>query len=157
KPREELGPILEEGKQYTLVVAAEWPDAEGKSLRAQLRKSFRVGPPDEMQPDPKKWVLTAPSAARSEPLVVRVGKPLDHALLHRLLWVVDADGQRVAGDAAVSEGETRWSLTPAKPWKAGHYRLVADTSLEDRAGNSIARPFELDLVQPRPQQAPKVV
>jgi hypothetical protein len=157
KPREELGPILEEGKRYTLVVAADWPDAEGRPLKAEARKSFRAAAPDETQPDPKKWAVTAPAAAGSGAIVVRVEKPLDHALLTRLLSVVDASGRPVAGTVAVNEGETRWSFIPAKPWAAGRYRLVVDTALEDRAGNSIARPFELDLVQPRPQQAPKVV
>src|SRR5262249_10274078 len=47
KPREELGPILEEGKRYTLVIAADWSDAEGNLLKAGVRKSFAVGPPDE--------------------------------------------------------------------------------------------------------------
>jgi hypothetical protein len=157
KPREELGPILEEGKRYTLVVAADWTDAEGSPLKGEVRKSFRVGAPDETQPDPRKWTVTAPTAGGSEAVVVRVEKPLDHALLARLLWVVDAGGKRVVGTAVVSDGETRWSFMPAKPWPAGSYRLVVDTALEDRAGNSVARPFELDLVQPRPQQTPKVV
>jgi len=34
------------------------------------------------------------------------------------------------------------------PWKAGRYYFVADTRLEDLAGNSIARPFEVDVFHP---------
>jgi hypothetical protein len=157
RPREEAGPILEEGKHYTLVIDAGWPDADGNPLKAGSRKSFSVVAPDETQPDPKKWTIAAPPAGSAKSVMVAVEKPLDHALLQRLLSVVDADGKPVDGTPAVSDGETRWTFTPAKSWAAGRYRLRIDTALEDRAGNSIARPFELDLVQPRPEGAPKLV
>jgi hypothetical protein len=45
-------------------------------------------------------------------------------------------------------GETRWRFTPRSPWGAGDYRLVVGTDLEDVAGNSIARPFEVDATGP---------
>jgi len=44
-----------------------------------------------------------------------------------------------------SDEETLWQFTPDRPWHAGKYKLVIDTRLEDLAGNSIARPFEVDL------------
>src|SRR2546425_7490559 len=57
KPREELGPPLEEGKTYAFVVDRDWLDAEGNPLKESYRKSFRVGPPDDSPPDPKTWVI----------------------------------------------------------------------------------------------------
>jgi hypothetical protein len=144
KPREELGPVLVEGKRYTLVVDAAWQDGDGNPLGQAFRKEFRVGPPDEAQPDPKTWKILAPPSGSKETLLVRLSKPLDHALLHRLLWIVDASGQRVGGRIQVGERETVWGFAPEQPWKAMKYRLVIDTALEDLAGNSIARPFEVD-------------
>ena len=47
KPREEVGPVLEEGKQYTLVVDRDWLDATGYPLAAKMRKTFRALAPDE--------------------------------------------------------------------------------------------------------------
>jgi hypothetical protein len=44
--------------------------------------------------------------------------------------------------------ETRWDFTPRQPWVAGTYHLVANKRLEDLAGNSIGRPFEVDAVRP---------
>ncbi len=44
KPREELGPVLEAGKSYSLVIDADWPDATGNPLTAGFRKTFRVRP-----------------------------------------------------------------------------------------------------------------
>jgi hypothetical protein len=144
KPREDVGPSLEEGKTYTLVIDQKWADAEGNPLKESYRKKFSVGPPDDQPPDPKKWKIAAPMAGKSEPLVVHLLKPLDHALLHRLLWVIDADGKKVPGKVAVSDEETLWQFTPERPWRAGDYHLVIDTLLEDLAGNSIGRPFEVD-------------
>jgi hypothetical protein len=147
KPREEVGPILEEGKRYTLVIARTWKDAEGVPLKQSFRKTFSVGPPDDRQPDPKKWKLTAPSAGTRAPLRVALGKPLDPAMLQRVVWVVDAEGKKVAGKVTVTDRETTWLFTPQRPWQVGAYHLVADTRLEDLCGNSIARPFEIDVLR----------
>jgi hypothetical protein len=148
KPREEVGPVLEEGKSYTLVIDRKWADAQGNPLKETFRKKFSVGPPDDEPPDPKKWKIAAPSAGKSEPLVVRLPKPMDHALLNRLIWVIDADGKQVPGKIAVSEEETRWQFTPERPWRAGDYHIVIDKLLEDLAGNCIGRPFEVDVFRP---------
>jgi hypothetical protein len=147
KPREDLGPALMEGKRYTLVIDRDWPDADGEPLKAEHRKTFAVGPPLETTPDPKTWRVASPTAGGRAPLIVTFPGPLDHALLHRLLWVED-DGRRVPGSIAVTKAETRWTFTPAQPWAAGDYRLVADTRLEDLAGNGIGRPFEVDVLHP---------
>jgi hypothetical protein len=62
--------------------------------------------------------------------------------------VTDEAGERIAGEIKLGERETVWTFTPAKPWKAGAYQLVADTRLEDLAGNSLGRPFEVDVLRP---------
>ncbi len=152
KPREEVGPSLIEGKQYTLVIDRAWRDADDVPLRESYRKTFRVGPPDDSRPDPKKWKLDAPPAGSPKPLTVRFEKPLDHALLQRMLWVTDAKGRKLPGTIHVTGGETRWQFTPKEAWRAGAYSLVADTRLEDLAGNSIARPFEVDILRSIPRE-----
>ena len=73
---------------------------------------------------------------------------MDRALLDRMLWVVDAHGKKVPGTITVSKKETDWAFTPARAWAPGAYHLVADTRLEDRSGNSIGRPFEVDVLRP---------
>jgi hypothetical protein len=148
KPREEVGPVLEEGKRYTLVVDAALRDANGNPLKESFRKAFRALPPDDTQPNPKTWRLQAPGAGTKDPLVVTFPKPLDHALSERLLWVIDGQGRKIAGMVGIGALETAWNFTPAEAWPAGRYHLVADTRLEDLAGNSIARPFEVDVFHP---------
>src|SRR6185436_14165442 len=148
KPREDSGPALEEGKSYTLVVDAAWPDAEGRPLQQGFRKAFKVVAPDEKQPDPKAWTVTAPGAGTRDPLTVVFHEPLDEAMLHRSLTVTDAAGSPVAGRIEIDREETRWRFHPAAAWRAGSCALVVDAVLEDLAGNSIERPFEVDVVRP---------
>lgn len=145
KPREELGPSLIEGRRYTFVVDREWSDAHGNPLKDSFRKAFEVGPLDDVQPDPARWKLVAPSAGGTAPLQVAFPEPLDHGLLQRLLWVVDSAGNRVPGKVNVTDDETRWQFMPEKPWSPGRHRLIIDTALEDLAGNSVAKPFEIDV------------
>jgi hypothetical protein len=145
QPREELGPVLEAGKSYTLLIDRAWRDAQGEPLRSEFRKTFRAGPADGTSPDPKTWKLDPPAAGTRAALVARFPEPLDRAMLQRVLTVADASGKPLAGSVAVGAGETSWSFTPDAPWKGGNYDLVVDTSLEDLAGNSIERPFEVDV------------
>lgn len=148
KPREEQGPVLEAGRCYTLVIERRWRDAAGRPLGAEFRKRFSVGPPDEACPDPRRWQLSVPAAGSRAPLVVRLGESLDQALLERMLWVTDPAGQRLPGEIQIGDREARWSFIPKQVWQPGNYQLVADTLLEDLAGNSIARKFEVEATGP---------
>ncbi|HJZ56388.1 MAG TPA: hypothetical protein VKE74_15595 [Gemmataceae bacterium] len=148
RPREEEGPILEEGRRYTLVIERKWEDAEGRPLVAEFRKAFAAGPPDDQVVDPATWALVAPRAGSDSPLIVRLAKPLDRALLGSMVWVADATGERVAGTVTVGGGERVVTFAPAKPWARGEYRLVVDTRLEDACGNRVGQPFEVDVFHP---------
>jgi hypothetical protein len=148
KPREEAGPALEQGKTYTFVIDRTWSDGKGNPLKESYRKTFNVGPPDDQPPDPKTWKIQSPHAGTSASIVVTFPKPMDHALLSRLLWITDASGRKVPGSARITNHEACWQFTPRKAWSPGTYYLVAGTTLEDLAGNSIGRPFELDVLHP---------
>jgi hypothetical protein len=80
-------------------------------------------------------------------LTVVFPEPMDRALLDSLLDVTDRRGNPVAGAVEVDRDETRWRFTPREPWKPGDYRLVAATILEDLAGNTINKPFEVDVFE----------
>jgi hypothetical protein len=147
KPREELGPALAEGKSYTLVIDRTWNDGNGVPLKETYRKTFKVLAPDDTQPTVKTWKLDAPAANTATPLTVTFPKSMDAALAMRVIWVVDSAGKKIPGNVALSKAETCWQFTPETPWKAGKYDLVADTCLEDLAGNSLARPFEVDVFE----------
>jgi len=145
KPREEEGPSVEEGNSYTLKIEKDWLDAAGQPLKTSYQKKFRVVAADNRQPHPKYWKLDVPLAESTQPLTVVFEEPLDQGMLERVLAVIDETGNFVDGEIEIDRQETRWRLNPDRPWNAGRYQLTVDTTLEDLAGNSIARPFEVDL------------
>jgi hypothetical protein len=148
KPREEVGPVLEEGKSYTLVIDRQWPDALGEPLAREFRRSFQAGPPDTASPSPRDWKIKPSAAGTRQPLEVDFPESLDSALARRLIVVRDGRNRIVEGRVRLESEESRWSLTPESAWLAGDYRLEAGLELEDLAGNAIGRPFEVDLVGP---------
>lgn len=145
-PNEQLGPPIAEGKQYTLLIDHNWQDARGVPLADDYRKAFRGGPADRIPPDPKTWRVTAPKAGSSADLVVDFPKPMDFALLQRMIEVASSVG-KIEGTVAVDKQETEWRFTPRDPWRAGAYRLLIDNGIEDLSGNHIGQPFDLDKFQ----------
>ena len=148
KPREDVGPVLEAGKRYTLVIDSDWLDARGRPLAREYRKTFRVGSPDETMPDPQNWKVDAPRAGSREPLVIRFRESLDHALAERLILVLGPSGRAIVGTVRLEAEETVWKFVPNEPWGEGGYRIQVGTDLEDLVGNSVGRRFEVDLVEP---------
>jgi hypothetical protein len=143
---QKMGPPIADGKHYTLVIDRDWKDAQGVPLVGGFRKSFRGGPEDRHPPDPKQWRVTAPPAGTSGPVVVDFPKPMDYPLLLRMIQVSGAHGE-VAGKVGVDRQETQWRFTPSEPWKAGDYRLIVDTAIEDLAGNHIGQAFDVDTFE----------
>lgn len=138
-PHNEVGPALVEGRKYRIVVDGEWPDAHGTAMAEGFVKAFTVVPADRTPPTLSGWKVAAGAS-----LTVDLPEPLDAALLQRLMWVVDAKGERVDGEVRLENEETRWVFTPAVAWTPGNYQLVVGTILEDLAGNRIDRPFDVD-------------
>jgi len=141
----EMGAPLIEGHRYLIVVDSGWPDARGVPLARTFSHELVVGPFDGTSPDPRRWTLSAPRAGTRDPLVVRFDEPLDHALATRLITVLNESGTRVGGNTRLSTGDAEWVFTPASPWRVGAAHLHVSASLEDLAGNSVAREFDSDL------------
>ena len=148
RPREEDGPILSAGKTYSLFVDRGWPDAAGQPLRESYQKTFRAGPARMRQLDPANWTITTPERSTKTPLVVTFPDPLDRAMLDHALVLLDSRGTKVAGRASVGEGAHCWRFAPDESWKPGTYQLEIDSDLEDLAGNSLSRAFEVDVEGP---------
>lgn len=144
-PREQFGPIFEEGKTYTLTIDADWRDALDRPLAESYQRNFRIVAPDEQQPKLSDWQVEPPIAGSRAPLRVVLDEALDHAMLQRVLNVATNAGEIVPGEVVTALAETVWLFTPDAPWAAGEYQLVVDDDLEDLAGNSLGRPFEVDV------------
>jgi hypothetical protein len=148
KPREELGSVLEEGKDYTLLVDGAWRDGSGHPLAATAKKTFHVTAPNESPIDPGQWQLTAPAGASREPLTIDFDRPLDRALVERLFSVTDGKGVAVQGQVELEPHEIGWRFIPSENWRSGDYQVVVPTVLEDCSGNRIGRAFEVDEFPP---------
>jgi hypothetical protein len=152
KPHEEVGRALAQGNAYMLLIGDTWQDAQGLRLAHEHRKQFHVVRADTGQPDAKQWRLRLPGAGTRQPLIVELNEPLDHALLQHAIRVSDSTKSVLEGRVEVVEQETEWHFHPEKSWVAGTHQLLVDGMLEDRAGNSIGRPFEVHLPSGRPTE-----
>lgn len=141
KPNVDLGPVLEEGKRYTLIVDREFKDANGRLLAEPFRHEFAVGADERRGLDTALWKLSEPKAGTLDPLVIRFDRPLDYALLSDAFQIPG-----VPGAATLGAGETEWRFQPSQPWTRGEHRVIVDMALEDLAGNRIGRPFDVDTM-----------
>ncbi|HEX5218713.1 MAG TPA: Ig-like domain-containing protein [Verrucomicrobiae bacterium] len=152
QPLEEIGPVLEEGKRYTLDIDAGWRDGNGQPLKKSFQKSFRAGAVDRDPPTLASWKLQSPRAGSRAPLTVRFPEPMDQALALRVIGVVDPSGQLVRGECTVSEHETVWAFAPQHSWVRGAHHLQVQNTIEDLAGNNIGKAFEVDLFEGVPRR-----
>lgn len=165
KPLEDMGPVFEEGKSYTLSIKPTWRDAAGRPLRTAYEKTFRIGPADRTPPDPRRWrIQYVPPAGTEGPLIVLFDEPMDRPLALRLISVTRIDAAGAAPVTLVGEGyidsqERRWLFQPIGPWRGGAHQLVVRTTIEDLAGNNIGKTFDVELAAGGPRQlaAPVVV
>ena len=147
KPLEDIGPALEEGKRYTLIIDGKMQDGAGVSLKNSFEKVFTVGPPDRTPPDPVQWKIGTPKAGTRDPLVLGFGEPLDSAITRRVIHMTTDAGTTLAGVATMGSEERSWQFVPDVVWSAGRYNLVIEKTLEDLAGNNIGKPFDVDLFE----------
>ncbi|MEO7272596.1 MAG: hypothetical protein ABIX28_19920 [Vicinamibacterales bacterium] len=141
-PNRRMGRPLRVGETITLLVKGDWRDANHVPLKAEFRRTYRVGRADEAPIDVSAWTVASPSGGTRDALTVSFPEPLDYALLGRALRVVQ-NGAPVPGDVQIGPGETRWAFTPRDPWQASGYELLVQAYLEDPSGNRIGRAFEV--------------
>lgn len=140
-PNLALGPALREG----MTVSIEINDGR---LAHPLARTWHVGAAVERPIVPASWTVRAPPAHTRAPLLLELSSPIN-ASAAQLIAVSGADGRRIAGTAALDDGERRWRFTPAAPWPAGTYRVRIHPALEDPAGNRVCAAFEARLQSER--------
>lgn len=153
RPREEDGPILVEGKTYTFIIDANTDDQYGEPIAVEFRKTLKAGPPDSEQPDPASWIVKPPRANSRGDLAIEFPEPLDRSLLEKCVRIEARSAGVVAGSIEIPLGEKRWIFYPKEPWRGGEYTIHIDGKLEDLAGNSVDRPFEIDREEPKDDSA----
>ena len=147
----EEGPVLHPKARYTLEVSGAWRSTAGTALGKDQTFAFTVLDADHECPQTAKWRLVPPQVGTQDPLRVEFDEGLDPAMLRTALHLRrTGEAEDIQGDVAVHPAGRQWSLAPNKPWAEGGYELRADPDLEDFAGNSLIKPFEVDISAPVP-------
>jgi hypothetical protein len=113
RPLEEVGPALEEGKRYTLMIDQAWRDGTGNPLKETFQKVFKVGPADRDPPNPARWKIQSPKSETRDALTITFPEPMDHALAQRVIQVTSDSGER------------KPASTVERPKPASRTRMVA--------------------------------
>jgi hypothetical protein len=140
-PGQKMGPPLSRGGPYRLVVDGAMTDAAGVPLGRSHEHAFDAGEADRASPREDELRVEAPSSLEG-PVTLHLPEPLDHGLLQRWVWVEDARGEGMDGEAHVTEAETRWTFVPHRAWSPGQYAVRLRAAVEDRAGNRFDRLFD---------------
>jgi hypothetical protein len=144
-PNEQLGRALIAGRRYVIVVDSNWKDASGVRLAKSFRHEFHVSRAEDGIIDLSTWTIAAPKATKRDALIVSFPRPLDNGLLVRSLGVETSTAERVEGQVITWNDDRSWEFRPRFPWRAGEYRIVVLTILEDPQGNQVDKPFEVDM------------
>ena len=132
----ELGPALLAGQRYTIVVEDGWPSAVGSTVLPAFTKAFQASEALRSRPNTNRWSTDTPCVGTRAPLTVAFDRPFDRHLLVRSLSIETNEGGAVQGQIDVGLAERVLLFTPDQPWPAEDLRLIADTTLEDVAGNN---------------------
>ncbi|MBL9166437.1 MAG: hypothetical protein JNN07_01710 [Verrucomicrobiales bacterium] len=156
RPLEEIGPALEQGGRFELVIDQDWQDASGTPLKRSAAKRFTIGPADREPLDPRSWDIDAPRSGTRQPLRLWFNESLDEALLRHCLDVIDTEGHAVEGSVRIGPEERAWEFRPDHPWSGAEMAIRIRTTLEDLAGNNIGKAFDVDVFDrvPLPTRTP---
>lgn len=141
-PNRILGPPLQVGQRYTLVIGRSMLDMCGRQLAETVAKSFCVSDAVREPIAIEEWQLLVPPIGSHEPLELRFPRPLNWAQLWHAITVVSEVRQSMRGRIDVDLGETRWRFTPAEAWQAGVHGVRVAPDLEDICGNTPYAPFD---------------
>jgi hypothetical protein len=143
RPHQEMGAPLELGKTYTLKISSQWTDNQGVALKGEAQKKYKIIQADRVQPNPQNWQIKCPKSLTNNALQINFGESLDYALSQKLIHILDQQGNVLEGQISVNEAVNQWGFVPQSQWKSGQYTLRIQTRLEDLAGNSLRRLFDL--------------
>jgi hypothetical protein len=144
-PNMRKGPPLEQGHRYMLMIEKSMRDSCGRQLLRSFSKTFLVESPVRTPVNPSRWLIHLPQIGTRQALTLKFDRPLDRAMLARVLRITDANRRPVPGDIKIGLEETRWSFVPETAWSDGRYELRVDARLEDPSGNNVKAPFDVDV------------
>ena len=147
KLQEDEGAVLRAGQRHWLWISGSWRATSGIALGADVRLPIEVIAADHTSPNVAGWTVAAPAPQTQDALVITFDESVDPVMLETAL-TLSREEESVPIRITGSVDGRFWKATPHRPWAPGEYELRADPLLEDLAGNSLDRPFEIDLSDP---------
>lgn len=147
QPNERLGPPLETGNRYEVLINQNWEDGKGTPLASAFKKHFISIDRDDKSPDPAAWTINSPKVSTQEPLKIQLQESLDYLVLKNAVRITDEKGNEVSGVMEIRSEETILQFTPTQPWEMGSYTILIESRLEDLAGNNLQRLFDRDILK----------
>jgi len=142
-PNIKQGPVLENGKNYTLSISSGWKDAQNKPLNEDYKKDFYVFPAIRKQLDFSKLRLSNVRSNSRDTLLLDFNRILDHALVLRMFSLWDMSNNPVKGIYTYLNKTLQF--IPINNWTRGYYILIINTKLEDLAGNTVNYIFDKEI------------
>jgi len=143
-PNVENGSVLCKGGRYELVIDATLQDAQGQPLVHLFRKEFMAIDSDHRQPKIDEWKLDLPKIGSLDPLIIRFGESLENAIAMRGMQLY-FQGAAIDGEFSLREQESECAFQPVNAWSVGAFELRVNSTMEDLAGNSLRKPFEIEM------------
>lgn len=134
----ELGPALQEGYIYKLLISGDWQDVYGQKLPITETKTINVGTAYRTSIDISNWNVNEPKAESTQPLTIQLDRIMDHATVQSMIQIKTEDNYEIEGSWKVSESELVLNFTPVEEWQKGNYEILLDSGLEDVAGNNLS-------------------
>jgi hypothetical protein len=148
QPNEKMGPPLEAGNRYQILVKQNWEDIEGFLLGSSYQKDFVAIEKDSQSPDPTTWTISPPKAKTLDPLRIEFPESLDYMVMVSAISIIDEKGNAIDSRLVETDNEERvFLLSPLHPWKPGKYTMKVERRLEDLAGNNLERLFDKDILR----------
>jgi hypothetical protein len=149
------GAVLRPGQQHWLWISGTWRATSGIPLGKDVRLPIEVIAADHTSPSVARWAVSAPAPGTQDDLIITFDESVDPVMLEGALTLSQGEENVTIRINGSVDGRS-WKATPHRPWATGEYELRADPLLEDLAGNSLERPFEIDLSAPEVAQKASV-
>ncbi len=141
-PNAKLGPALNEGETYRLIVDSSIKDAKGHALAGGFTHTFMVTAPVHRVLHIDGLDTSGIVAGTKDTLKLSFPQLMDVNQLRRLLVVTTGTGEPVAGSIQPADQPYTLLFTPDRPWREERYALEISSYVEDISGNTFLAAFD---------------
>ena len=141
---QQLGPLFEEGKKYTLIIPQSLKDKYGRPLGQEYKKTFTVSAPDRDIPVYKQSTFVAPQKNTKDTITLNFTEAIDYGTAYLGIGFFADDSKKVEGVVIPTNSDSQWGFVPTQKWQDKKYTITLNDYLADLASNHLTRKFEVE-------------